>query len=111
MADVIPPSGSMYLYDYAAAPLRPGAYRYEVSTTIEKGSSANTLSNERYFNVEGPRFVLNPGDIAGVVPPRNSQGPFSAVLPQIVMRRRTLPWERVVAESLPAPSAPGALPN
>ena len=111
MADVIPPSGSMYLYDYAAPPLRPGAYRYEVSTTIEKGSSANTLSNERYFNVEGPRFVLNPGDIAGVVPPRNSQGPFSAVLPQIVMRRRTLPWERVVAESLPAPSAPGALPN
>jgi len=112
MADELPPAGSMYLYDYAAPPLRPGAYRYEVSTTIEKsGSDTETLSNERYFTVEGPRFVLNPSDIAGVVPPRNSQGPFAAVLPQIVLRRRTLPWERVVAETLPAPSAPGALPN
>ncbi len=112
MAEPIPPSGSMYLYDYAASPLRPGAYRYEVSTTFEKsGVDTETLSHERYFNVEGPRFVLNPGDIAGVVPPRNSQGPFAAVLPQIVLRRRTLPWERVIAEALPAPSSASALPN
>ncbi|MDM0043057.1 hypothetical protein QTH91_01050 [Variovorax dokdonensis] len=112
MAEPVPPSGSMYLYDYAAPPLLPGDYRYEVSTSIEKsGTSTETLSHERYFSVVGPRFVLNPGDIAGVVPPRNSQGPFSAVLPQIVMRRRTLPWERVIANALPAPSAPTALPN
>lgn len=112
MADDVPPPGAMYLYDHAQPPLRPGAYRFEVSTAIEKASTpTETLSHERYFNVEGPRFVLNPGDIAGVVPPRNAQGPFASVLPQIVMRRRTLPWERVIADSLPAPSAAGALPN
>lgn len=112
MADDVPPPGSMYLYDHAQPPLRPGAYRFEASTSIEKSSTpTESLSHERYFNVEGPRFVLNPGDIAGVVPPRNSQGPFSSVLPQMVLRRRTLPWERVVAETLPAPSAASALPN
>lgn len=106
-----PPKGSMVLYDYALPPLKPGNYRFQVSGEIQAGTHNHELSNERHFVVDGPRFVLNPGDIAGVCPPNNAQGPFGSVLPQIVMRRRTLPWERDIAETLPAPSNPKALSN
>ncbi|HEX5354826.1 MAG TPA: hypothetical protein VFW93_01315 [Aquabacterium sp.] len=106
-----PPKGSMVLYDYALPPLKPGNYRLQVSGEIQAGTHNHELSNERHFVVDGPRFALNPGDIAGVCPPNNAQGPFGSVLPQIVMRRRTLPWERDIAETLPAPSNPKALSN
>ena len=106
-----PPKGSMVLYDYALPPLKPGSYRFQVSGQIEAGSHEHEVANERHFVVDGPRFVLNPGDIASVCPPSNAQGPFGSVLPQIVMRRRTLPWERDIAETLPAPSNPKALSN
>ncbi|MBI3384035.1 MAG: hypothetical protein HY019_18695 [Aquabacterium sp.] len=106
-----PPKGSMVLYDYALPPLKPGNYRFQVSGQIEAGSHEHEVANERHFVVDGPRFILNPGDIAGVCPPNNAQGPFGSVLPQIVMRRRTLPWERDIAETLPAPSNPKALSN
>jgi hypothetical protein len=106
-----PPKGAMVLYDYALPPLKPGRYRFQVSGDIQAGSQHHELSNERHFEVDGPRFVLNPGDIAGMSPPPNAQGPFGSVLPQLVMRRRTLPWERDIAASLPAPSNPKALPN
>lgn len=106
-----PPKGSMVLYDYALPPLKPGSYRFQVAGQIEAGSHEHELANERHFVVDGPRFILNPGDIAGVCPPSNAQGPFGSVLPQIVMRRRTLPWERDIAETLPAPSNPKALSN
>jgi hypothetical protein len=104
MSATSPPIGAMYLYDYAQAPLPPGEYRLDASTTIEKsGVDTESLANQRYFNVTGPRFVLNPGDIASVLPPRNGAGPFSAVLPQIVLRRRTLPWERALGAGLSQP--------
>ncbi len=106
-----PPKGSMVLYDYALPPLKPGSYRFQVAGQIEAGSHEHEVANERHFVVDGPRFVLNPGDIASVCPPSNAQGPFGSVLPQIVMRRRTLPWERDIAETLPAPSNPKALSN
>lgn len=106
-----PPKGAMVLYDYALPPLKPGRYRFQVGGDIQAGSQHHTLNNERHFEVDGPRFILNPGDLAGMSPPPNAQGAFGSVLPQLVMRRRTLPWERDIAASLPAPTSPKALPN
>jgi len=109
-----PPKGAMVLYDYVLPPLKPGSYRFQVSADVkfnDLGPTQHELANERHFVVDGPRFALNPGDIASLSPPNNAQGAFGSVLPQIAMRRRTLPWERDIAETLPAPSNPKALCN
>lgn len=98
MSEPAPPKGAMYVYDYAVPPLMPGQYRLGVDTKVSSaGLAEKTLAAERHFDVVGPRFALKPDDIASVCPPRNGRGPFAGVLPQIVLRRRTLPWERRLA--------------
>ena len=111
MSDPAPPQrGHMVLYDRMDPPLPAGDYRVEVATDVS--FSGATLPNlRRYFAVEGPRFSLSPTDVAGVFPPRNAQGDFTDALPQVVLGRRTLPWERTADPAgvltLPAPAAGG----
>ncbi len=70
------------------------------------------FSRQRYFTVEGPRFTLDPSLVAGVFPPSGAHGPFADSLPQIVLNRRTLPWERPINTTLPRDvlGSGGALP-
>jgi hypothetical protein len=89
-----PKKGAMYLFDYITPPLRPDLYRLEVSTEVAYDDETPKLEDEKYFEVVGPRFSLPPTDIAGVFPPRNGRGPYEGSLAQVVIRRRTLPWER-----------------
>jgi hypothetical protein len=95
-----PPKGSMFLYDYITPPLPTDKYRIEVDTRLSlqrPGASTREeqlLNEARYFEVVGPRFQLSPADVAGVYPPRNGHGAFQDSLAQIVIKRRTLPWER-----------------
>jgi hypothetical protein len=107
-----PPKGSMYLYDYIQPPLKPDSYRMHVSTDVKIGKNTQQLDDDKYFEVVGPRFTLPPTEVAGVFPPRNGHGPFQDSLPQVVIKRRTLPWERTFdsKNKLPAPVAP-ALPD
>jgi hypothetical protein len=91
---VPPPKGSMYLFDYITPPLPQGSYRLAVKTDVDVDGGTQTLDEARYFDVVGPRFLLQPDDVAGVFPPRNGHGPFKDSLAQIVLKRRTLPWER-----------------
>jgi len=108
MADPTPPpdQGQMRVYDRMTLPLLPGAHRLETQVAVAYDGGTATLQGERYFTVDGPRFTLSPDEVAGVLPPRNGSGAFSELLPQIVLHRRTLPWER----SLGAPASSGALP-
>jgi hypothetical protein len=46
------------------------------------------------FSVLGPRFSLDPQVIEAVFPPDGSLGDHSNVLPHVVLKRSTLPWER-----------------
>ena len=48
------------------------------------------------ITVSSPRFTMPPDQILSTFPPANSEGAFRATLPQIVLKRRTLPWERTV---------------
>ena len=47
-----------------------------------------------HLTVRPPRYVLPPDQVLATFPPATAQGDFGARLPQIVLRRRTLPWER-----------------
>ncbi len=97
-----PKKGAMYLFDYVTPPLEPGPYRMEVSTTVGYDATTKVLDDKKYFEVVGPRFSLDASEVAGVVPPRNGRGPFQATLAQIVIKRRTLPWERKIGTIPPA---------
>jgi len=109
MADPTPPpaQGQMRIYDRMELPLLPGAHRLQAQVAVTYDGGAATLPSERYFTVDGPRFTLSPDEVASVLPPRNGSGAFSELLPQIVLHRRTLPWER----SLGAPASSGAAPG
>ena len=90
-----PPIGSMYLFDCVTPPLVDGNYRIDAVTNVTfDGQQAPLSSNSGYFDIEGPRFTLPATDVAAVYPPRNGHGGFDEYIPQIVISRRTLPWER-----------------
>jgi hypothetical protein len=103
-----PAPGQMILYDDITPPLVDNSYRMTLQTNVTiDGTSQPLDSKQAFFNIEGPRFRLDPSDIASVVPPRNGHGPFTEVVPHIAMYRRTLPWERKInLEGQPAPSPP-----
>src|SRR5579859_3613198 len=92
-----PPPGNMYLYDNITPPLLDSSYRFNVATDTQvDGNDENLPGATNYFNVEGPRFTLSPGLVAGVFPPRNGHGTFQENIPHIALARRTLPWERAL---------------
>jgi hypothetical protein len=105
-----PPPGTLVLYDDVQPPLPAGSYRALATTTVTVSGGPQVLSAERHFEVDAPRFSLPPSEIAAVHPPRNGHGSFHLTLPHIVLRRRSLPWERALDPGgrVPAPSrAPG----
>jgi hypothetical protein len=107
----------MYLYDDITPPLVDNSYRLDVVTNVTyDGQQAPLSSNSGYFDIEGPRFSLPATDVAGVFPPRNGHGGFDENIPQIVISRRTLPWERRLTSDLtligtPTRDANTAQPN
>lgn len=46
------------------------------------------------FSVQGPRYALAPEDILSYGPANNTEGLFDQYLPQIVLTKPDLPWER-----------------
>src|SRR5215470_12756534 len=109
-----PPRGSMYLYDDITPPTVDGSYTMTVTTRITHDGSVETAPIERHFDVVGPRFTLDPTVVVNVYPPRNGQGSYEDALPQAVLKRRTLPWERLIdspTNPLPLPQGGGAPVN
>jgi len=47
-----------------------------------------------YVHIDSPRYVMPPDQILSTFPPAGSQGDWRERLPQIVLKRRTMPWER-----------------
>ncbi len=112
--------GHMVLYDRMQPALPADNYRIRAETDVEvetdqDGDGAGTIesvplgSETRYFDIVGPRFLLQPTELAGVYPPRNGHGAFIDTLPHVAFGRRTLPWERDLdpLNTLPGPPEPG----
>jgi hypothetical protein len=87
--------GQIQFFDAWEPALKDGAFRIEVSQAVSI-SDASPYRATQPLRVEGPRFVLNPGDIHTTFPPRGSTGQFSNILPHVVFNKRLLPWERDV---------------
>ncbi|NJL39869.1 MAG: hypothetical protein HC899_26285 [Leptolyngbyaceae cyanobacterium SM1_4_3] len=76
--------------------LQAGEYTITVSQTLVHSEivSENTFSSTRTFYVEGDQFSLNPQTVYSVFPAASSKGSYANILPSIILKRSTLPWER-----------------
>jgi len=85
------------LFDSAQPKLAAGQYdlvgNQELSgeDRVPEGATAELRSR---LTVRSCRYRLPPDQILSVWPAANEEGAFDSRLPQIVLRRRTLPWER-----------------
>lgn len=83
---------------YDIPPLKSGEYKLVAHQTVDQ-TAPNDFTAQRVFAVGGNRFQL-PGDvIASYFPPSNANGEFDGVLPNVVLKTSTLPWQRTSVES------------
>jgi hypothetical protein len=89
----VPPRGEFRFFSSVQPALDAGRYQLTMNQTIDK-APGTIAPVRRHFVVTGPRFSLAPNEVLSVFPPPNAIGAFSTRLAQVVLRRRTLPWER-----------------
>jgi len=95
--------GKFFLYDSIVPALEAGAYTMNLTVGLDTNGDGNDEGDlpvaplDAHFNVTAPRFKLPPNQALLTFPPANSEGAYEARLPQIVLRRRTLPWDRKAA--------------
>src|SRR6478735_1344286 len=97
--------GEFVLGSFAVPTLPAGTYHLQASQVITQPSGpipeASIPPFDAFVEVTAPRFALPPDQVLSTFPPNRSSGAFSTRLPQIVLRRRTLPWERLAAPNQP----------
>lgn len=97
------PRGTFRLYDSVDPALTAGRYTLRSRVNVEApdgdGGQADLPVEglDTVINVTAPRFRLPPDQALQVFPPANSEGAYEERLPQIVLKRRTLPWDRAAA--------------
>jgi hypothetical protein len=97
--------GTFVLYSRIEPPLEAGDYRFtatqDLSATGLGGSQLPVADLPTHVTVRSPRYVLPPDQVLSTFPPAGSEGAYGSRLPQVVIRRRTLPWERLVQTGVP----------
>jgi hypothetical protein len=99
--------GKFVLYSRIEPPLEAGDYRLTArqelaASTAERALDADDLKVAElptHLRVRAPRFQLPPDQVLSTFPPANTEGAYGMRLPQVVIRRRTLPWERLLSPS------------
>ncbi|MBA2952941.1 hypothetical protein GON03_23215 [Nocardioides sp. MAH-18] len=90
--------GKFLLYSKIDPPLTAGTYRFTAKQVLgAEGMDEDDLRVEQletHVRVRSPLYVLPPDQVLSTFPPAGREGAFGARLPQIVIKRRTLPWER-----------------
>lgn len=69
------------------------AGKYELKTE-QTGLPFDVAAETTHLHVAAPRFTMPTEQILSSFPPANAEGAFGDRLPQVVLKRRTLPWER-----------------
>ena len=94
------PPGFFELYSAARPALPAGAYTASstqdlVAATPHDGDQQIPVDDTAFhLHIDAPRYAMPPDQILSTFPPAGSQGDWRERLPQIVLKRRTLPWER-----------------
>jgi hypothetical protein len=94
----MPQPGHFILHSSVRTFLPAGAYTAHIGQAIT-APDATVAPLDSHFEVTAPRFAMPADQILSTFPPNQSEGSYSSRLAQIVLRRRTLPWERAVDAS------------
>jgi hypothetical protein len=92
--------GFFEIYPDARPALPAGSYtttsHQALTAAPPHGGDGNIHVDDTQFHVRivSPRYVMPPDQILSTFPPAGSQGDWRERLPQIVLKRRTMPWER-----------------
>jgi hypothetical protein len=86
--------GFFVLHPAVLPPLPAGTYT--LHGEVEDMPAGPVAPLDSAITVSSPRWTMPPDQILSTFPPANSEGAYRATLPQIVLKRRTLPWERKV---------------
>ena len=94
--------GKFLLYSHITPALKAGDYRFEVgqAMTAKKGTAEHRCGRRPDRAAADPRdrhraaLPAPPRPGAVHLPPAGTEGAYGSRLPQIVIKRRTLPWER-----------------
>ncbi|MFK0732703.1 MAG: hypothetical protein ACIWVG_16350 [Gloeotrichia echinulata HAB0833] len=95
-------SDKVQFIEYHQPHLKSGDYTLTVTQEIESKIEPiikESFKTELNFSILGPRFALDPQQIQSVFPPEGSLGDHSNVLPHIILKRSTLPWERQLVQA------------
>lgn len=84
--------GELRFHDAARPTVPAGDYVVRMEQTVTQGGAVAPV--ERRIRVTAPRFALPGTEVQSVFPPPNAEGSFETRLAQVVLKRRTLPWER-----------------
>jgi hypothetical protein len=104
--------GFFELYPDARPALPAGSYtaggsqQLVVQTPHNGDQTIPVDDTEFHFDIVAPRYVMPPDQILSTFPPATSQGDWRERLPQIVLKRRTLPWERNPDQTVLPENAP-----
>ena len=91
-----PKRGHFVLHSNVLPPVTAGKYELRSDQT---GTPFDVQEERTHVSVSSPRYTMPPDQILSTFPPANGEGAFGDRLPQIVLKRRTLPWERNPAEA------------
>ncbi len=91
-----PKTGHFILHSSVMPPITAGKYEL----VSDHANLPFDVAEERtHITVSSPRYTMPIDQILSSFPPANAEGAFGDRLPQIVLKRRTLPWERNPAGS------------
>lgn len=93
--------GTISFIAHHVPPLLDDRYTLQLTHKLHYEQNGNDVDQtfQRTYTFEvrgGARFTLRPDHIYKVFPPPDMLGDYDALLPHIVLERRTLPWERLV---------------
>jgi hypothetical protein len=87
----MPQTGHFILHSNVMPPVTAGAYEL---VTEQVDLPFNVEPEHTHVQIAAPRYTMPTDQILSSFPPANAEGAFGDRLPQIVLKRRTLPWER-----------------
>lgn len=97
--------GHFQLYTKFSPALTAGNYKFTTNqnlTAVGKDGALGAVDLpvarlDTHVTVTSPRYLLPPDQALSTYPPAGTDGAYGSRLPQLVIKRRTLPWERAVA--------------
>ncbi len=92
-----PVNDLMVFCDNYETSLDAGSYRFVMQQTVSvEGEEDRYYYRDQPFEVLAPRYTIEGSEIQAYFPPPGGMGDYKNTLPHMVLRTRSLPWERAV---------------